>query len=288
MLTCTECILTILALMLGAAILGYLIARALMGNKSPSQQSPSESSPVASPTESKEYQLLLTRYKDLEVNYQSAQTEIQNLKTNAGAAPIVVNAADERKKKRAALLATIATHQGELDWNRIGGGGPDDKDNLKRLPGLGAFVEQKLNALGIYKFSQLAHLTAEDEARLNQILELPKNKFQKAGWVQEAKLLSGMITEEEVILERVSGKKSWFNYDRLGRFAAEEKDPLQEINGVGPFIEEKLNALDIYKFVQLSKLTKREVALLNDAIELNAGHIERDDWVSQAKNLMKG
>ncbi|MEM6806025.1 MAG: hypothetical protein AAF696_31800 [Bacteroidota bacterium] len=219
------------------------------------------------------------------VRIQELEGEIKSLKASASAPRS--NAAEERKRKQAEMLAALSAQRGVIDLGRIGGGSPEDKDNLKRLPGLGALLEKKLNALGIFKFIQMANLTDDDQAKLNGILDLPKEKFQKAGWVLESKRLAGLITEEEMILTRVKGRKSWLNYDRFGLASITEKDDLQKINGIGPFIEDKLNALEIYTFSQLSKLTKRDVSLVNDAIELNEGHIERDDWVGQSKSFTK-
>lgn len=229
---------------------------------------------------------LSARIKELEGMNAKLETEVKGLKSR----PVSVSgssASADRKAKQAAMLLELSKQKGVIDLGRIGAGGPDDKDNLKRLSGLGALLEKKLNALGIFKFSQIAHLTGDDEGKLNQLLDLPKDKFQKAGWVLESKIKSGMITEEEAILTRVKGRKSWLNYDRIGLASVIDKDDLQKINGIGPFIEEKLNALEIYTFAQMSKLTNRDVSLVNDAIELNDGHIERDDWVGQAKGFAK-
>ena len=90
-----------------------------------------------------------------------------------------------------------------------------------------------------------------------------------------------------MFLDRVRGRRGWINFNRLGTGSEDDRDNLQLINGIGPFIEDKLNVLGIYKFSQLSKMTARDVALVNDAIELLDGHMERDDWVGQAKKFLK-
>jgi len=69
-----------------------------------------------------------------------------------------------------------------------------------------------------------------------------------------------------------------------------EKDDLKKIQGIGPFIEEKLNDLGIYTFAQLSQLDESMIPTLTSAIEFFPGRIERDEWVGQADRLayMKG
>ena len=63
------------------------------------------------------------------------------------------------------------------------------------------------------------------------------------------------------------------------------KDNLQVIKGIGPFIEEKLNALGIYMFVQIARMTPELEEEVNVAIEFFPGRVKRDEWVKQAKEL---
>jgi len=63
------------------------------------------------------------------------------------------------------------------------------------------------------------------------------------------------------------------------------KDDLQIIKGIGPFIEEKLNALGIYMFVQIARMTPELEEEVNIAIEFFPGRVKRDEWVKQAKEL---
>ena len=65
------------------------------------------------------------------------------------------------------------------------------------------------------------------------------------------------------------------------------KDDLQVIKGIGPFIEEKLNALGIYMFVQIARMTSELEEEVNVAIEFFPGRVKRDEWVRQAKELVE-
>lgn len=64
-----------------------------------------------------------------------------------------------------------------------------------------------------------------------------------------------------------------------------ERDDLKQVNGIGPFIEEKLNDLGIYTFEQISQLDEELIETLTNAIEFFPGRIDRDDWVGQADRL---
>ena len=65
-----------------------------------------------------------------------------------------------------------------------------------------------------------------------------------------------------------------------------EKDDLKSIEGIGPFIETKLNDVGIYTYEQLSMLDEELIGLITDAIQFFPGRIEKDDWKGQAASLM--
>ena len=64
-------------------------------------------------------------------------------------------------------------------------------------------------------------------------------------------------------------------------------DDLQRIKGVGPFIEDKLNALGIYTFEQVGNMTAEIEEQVNIAIEFFPGRIKRDKWANQARKFAK-
>lgn len=88
-------------------------------------------------------------------------------------------------------------------------------------------------------------------------------------------------------LKRVKANASKIDFKVLGTARASEKDELQVIKGIGPFIEEKLNALGIFKFVQIAKMTSKIEDEVNIAIEFFPGRVKRDEWVKQAKERTK-
>lgn len=70
--------------------------------------------------------------------------------------------------------------------------------------------------------------------------------------------------------------------------AAEEgkRDDLTLINGVGPFLEKKLNNIGIYTYEQISSLNAETIVEVTEAIEFFPGRIEKDNWVGQANRLL--
>ncbi|MBK8443145.1 MAG: hypothetical protein IPL35_06880 [Sphingobacteriales bacterium] len=93
--------------------------------------------------------------------------------------------------------------------------------------------------------------------------------------------------DEQAALERVRQRAANINFERLGVYAGDDRDDLKIIKGIGPFIERKLNALGIYKFVQIARFTSEDEDMVNEAIEFFQGRIRRDNWAAQAVDLAK-
>jgi len=62
-------------------------------------------------------------------------------------------------------------------------------------------------------------------------------------------------------------------------------DDLVRIHGVGPKIAKLLNSMQITSFRQVARFSPDDVAVVNDALEVFPGRIERDDWMASAREL---
>ena len=65
-----------------------------------------------------------------------------------------------------------------------------------------------------------------------------------------------------------------------------QADDLKKISGVGPKLEEKLNDAGIWHYWQVAALTKEAIDKIDQELNFK-GRIERDNWKSQARELMK-
>lgn len=63
-------------------------------------------------------------------------------------------------------------------------------------------------------------------------------------------------------------------------------DDLKQIAGIGPRLEQKLNSLGIWHYEQIASWTQANIDWVNSAISFR-GRIERERWVSQAKDLVQ-
>ncbi len=75
--------------------------------------------------------------------------------------------------------------------------------------------------------------------------------------------------------------------ETLGAAREGGADDLKKIKGVGPKLEETLNALGFYHFDQIAKWTEAEIAWVDNRLKFK-GRIQRDGWIEQAKTLAEG
>jgi len=62
-------------------------------------------------------------------------------------------------------------------------------DDLKQINGVGPVIEEKLNKLGITTFAQVAGLSADDIARIDEVLNF-KGRIEREEWVSQAEKLA--------------------------------------------------------------------------------------------------
>lgn len=65
-------------------------------------------------------------------------------------------------------------------------------------------------------------------------------------------------------------------------------DDLKKIKGVGPKLEEVLHSMGFYHFDQIAGWSAEEVAWVDENLNGFRGRVTRDDWQSQARELMSG
>jgi len=63
------------------------------------------------------------------------------------------------------------------------------------------------------------------------------------------------------------------------------QDDLVRIHGIGPKIAGLLRSMGMTSFRQVARLTPEDVAVVNEALEVFPGRIERDDWMASAREL---
>ena len=102
-----------------------------------------------------------------------------------------------------------------------------------------------------------------------------------------------MLEQEEATIAK-KRKSTFVSYSRkkpalrealleMGRI--KNPDDLTRIEGIGPYVAERLNNIGIFNYDQISKLDVSDIRVITELIEFFPDRIERDNWVGQARSL---
>ncbi|PKP25808.1 MAG: hypothetical protein CVU03_06580 [Bacteroidetes bacterium HGW-Bacteroidetes-2] len=76
-----------------------------------------------------------------------------------------------------------------LNFDRIGRAKEDENDDLTLITGVGPFVEEKLNNIGIYTYDQISRFTEDDIKTVTKLIEFFPGRMERDDWVGQAKNL---------------------------------------------------------------------------------------------------
>jgi small subunit ribosomal protein S2 len=126
-----------------------------------------------------------------------AKAAIEGISRGQGRAGIDIGASEEPAEEptilEAVAPAAVEEAEGETAESVDGAGftRPEgEPDDLKKITGVGPVLEGKLNALGITRFDQIAAFSAEDIAKVDDLLNF-KGRVERDDWVGQAKQLAG-------------------------------------------------------------------------------------------------
>jgi len=74
---------------------------------------------------------------------------------------------------------------------------------------------------------------------------------------------------------------------KVDEIAGEIRDDLKQLSGVGPALEKKLHDAGVTTLAQIAEWTDAHVAEMDEKLSFK-GRIQREDWIAQAKKLIKG
>jgi len=191
------------------------------------------------------------------------------------------------KEKRMELLNRIRERKTRIYFDRIGIAKKEEADDLTIISGIGGWIKEKLNALDIYTFRQISNFTDEDIQLVTEVIEYFPGRIERDEWILQAQELVRIAGKKAELLNRIRERRDRIYYDRLGVAHKHEANNLTLIKGIGLWIEERLNILDIYTFEQISKLTPQDVETITEILEISPGRIDRDNWINQARELAK-
>lgn len=77
----------------------------------------------------------------------------------------------------------------ELNFDSFGYADNDQKDDLTEIMGIGPYIEQKLNEIGICTFEQISKLKESDIRVVTELIDFFPGRIERDNWVGQAKAL---------------------------------------------------------------------------------------------------
>ncbi|HAT68867.1 MAG TPA: hypothetical protein DCS22_00060, partial [Flavobacteriaceae bacterium] len=101
-----------------------------------------------------------------------------------------IKAIKTRERSGAAVVNRAAPlEKPELDFSVIGQADIADKDDLKKISGVGPFIEEKLNSIGIYTYEQISKFRKEDIENVTALIEFFPGRIERDNWKGQAEAL---------------------------------------------------------------------------------------------------
>ncbi|GAA0722710.1 hypothetical protein GCM10009430_25380 [Aquimarina litoralis] len=86
-------------------------------------------------------------------------------------------------------VETEAVEKPKLNFESFGKADETQKDDLKRISGVGPFIEKKLNSIGIFTFDQISRFTKEDIETVTELIQFFPGRIERDNWTDQAEKL---------------------------------------------------------------------------------------------------
>jgi predicted flap endonuclease-1-like 5' DNA nuclease len=149
-------------------------------------------------------------------------------------------------------------------------------DDLLEIVGVGPVLNKQLNEHGITTFRQMGEWSNADADAFEAKMEDFHGRVEREDWVIQAREL-----HLKKYGEHITG--TWAPTTKKIVYA--EQDDLEEIVGVGPVLAKLLHDNGIHTFRQVAQWTQADINKMQDQIEGFGDRIERENWVSQSREL---
>lgn len=170
--------LEIFLLMFGAFLIGYFFARWYFKNKSQKE------------LEDCEEEKRLIKLQQLEHANSTFPSGIRAVKTRERRGEMVQPVKEQTETKEVEFDSpTLEFDLPSLDFNSIGSAKEEDKDDLRKIHGVGPFIEKKLNSIGIYTYEQISRFTKKDIKDVTELIQFFPGRIERDDWVGQAKKL---------------------------------------------------------------------------------------------------
>jgi predicted flap endonuclease-1-like 5' DNA nuclease len=111
------------------------------------------------------------------------------------------------KAKKTMERSGMAVSEKKLDFSNFGTASEKEKNDLKKISGVGPFIEKKLNSIGIYTFEQVSKFSDKDIDNVTNLIEFFPGRILRDDWREQANTLMNKDKTESNIKEKKSDDK---------------------------------------------------------------------------------
>lgn len=161
----------------------------------------------------------------------------------------------------------------------------EGEDDLTRVDGVDEAAAAEMRRIGVTTHAQLAMISDEEldkvEAALGRGLE--RDELRNSARMLTAEGPTGELLDEGV---KPPAEGTIPADPALFEKPAGEKDDLQVIRGIGPVVEQRLNAMGVTTIRQIAELRDEDIQRIDDTLDFK-GRVQREDWVGQAQRMLE-
>lgn len=107
-----------------------------------------------------------------------------------------LNTLSEETQKTSGDADKASSSIKDLNFESFGKAVASEKDDLKRISGIGSSLEKKLNGIGIFTYQQISKFTTNDMTDITDLITFFPGRIERDNWVKQAiNLVNGIETD---------------------------------------------------------------------------------------------
>ncbi len=164
---------------------------------------------------------------------------------------------------------------------------------MKRIRGIDADLQSRLNAQNIHRFADIASWSAADVTRMSQSLGV-LGRIEQENWIEQAQILARGSETEYSRRQRVAATTAAVGMAAATAAAAANAlvhksavpDRLTRIIGIDPGTEKTLHGLGVTRYADIAQWTSSDIEHVEAVLD-RPGRVGLDNWVEQARVLAR-
>lgn len=126
---------------------------------------------------------------DIDTIFTEIKPKIIEVVKNTQEEILVSKSVQETAKEARTSFVTYSKSKPELDFESFGYADSTNKDDLTLIKGVGPYIEEKLNEIGIYNYDQVRKFKDSDIRIITDLIDFFPGRIERDDWVGQAAAL---------------------------------------------------------------------------------------------------